>query len=108
MSTGQYLANILANTEKPHQPCLLLQSSASQSGLPLFLEALRSQVSSGYTILLSCLCPPNSLLKNRRSQGKVKIVDWSSYVPGYDEPDIKVRCTEVEKAIETGARLLLF
>ncbi|KAF9460848.1 hypothetical protein BDZ94DRAFT_1169030 [Collybia nuda] len=74
------------------QPILILQSSNSQSSLPLLRQLLSrnlalndNPISRTHTLLFCLLYHPSTLLeKNAVSSNCLKVYDWVAPVPGYD------------------------
>ncbi|KAF8445989.1 hypothetical protein L210DRAFT_3392180 [Boletus edulis BED1] len=70
---------------RPHQPLILLQSSASQTCLPVLRNLI--QPAGVHTLLFCLLYPPTSLVANwpNTSNGSLKVFDYTERVLGYSE-----------------------
>jgi elongator complex protein 5 len=87
------LSSILSNSQRSHQPFLLLQSSTAQSCLPVLRkiihqESHKNAAKQTHTLLLCFLHAPSSLIDetNLQSQGnKIDVLDYTDKVPGYDD-----------------------
>ncbi|KAA1468216.1 hypothetical protein DENSPDRAFT_857157 [Dentipellis sp. KUC8613] len=79
------LPAIVANTPRPHQPLVLLQSSVSQSCLPILRSILQTDNENGQTLLICLLYPPSSLVGDE-SRPTLQVIDRTDSVPGFDEP----------------------
>ncbi|KAI0094662.1 hypothetical protein BDY19DRAFT_34947 [Irpex rosettiformis] len=80
------LSSILANSTRPPQPFILLQSSAAQSSLPV-LNSFISKAKG--TVVLACfLYSPKIFIKQEGVQQQIDLVDCREYVLEYhDEAD---------------------
>lgn len=87
------LPPILANFQRPHQSFLLLQSSISQSCLPVLRKIISHEfhgVTSKkvHTLLFCFLYPPSALAGDASSasqDGMVEVFDHTGNVPGYND-----------------------
>lgn len=84
------LSSIVADPSgsRPHQPLILLQSSTSQTCLPVLRSLIQPARCPAQTLLFSFLYPPTSLIAADQldtSNGSLKVFDYTERVPGYDE-----------------------
>lgn len=74
---------------RPHQPLILVQSSASQTSLPVLRSLIQPAERPAQTLLFCFLYPPTSLIADwpNTSNGSLalKVFDYTEQVPGYDE-----------------------
>lgn len=99
------LSTILANRQKSNQPLVLLQSSIAQSALPILREFVNAQAEKSSTILLCALHNPSVILTEENlSRGNINVLDWTSYVPGYEDvdSDANLKLNLVKQATEKG------
>lgn len=82
----------LIDSPRPHQPLLLIQSSAAQSGLSILrqslqknLEAKASKGSPTKTLLFCFLHPPSCLVVDESSidTERLAVHDYLDNIPGY-------------------------
>ena len=87
------LSSILTNPQRVHQPFLLLQSSTSQTCLPVLQEIVNQEhhkipSKRAHTLLICFLHLPSSLTGETDSTSrddKIKVLDYTNKVPGYDD-----------------------
>lgn len=72
---------------RPHQPLILVQSSAAQTCLPVLCSLIQPAESPAKTLLFCFLYPPTSLIPDwpNTSNDSLKVFDYTERVPGYDE-----------------------
>ncbi|KAG6381215.1 hypothetical protein JVT61DRAFT_5618 [Boletus reticuloceps] len=73
---------------RPHQPLILVQSSASQTCLPVLRNLIQPAGHPVQTLLFCLLYPPTSLVANwpnTSNNGSLKVFDYTERVPGYNE-----------------------
>lgn len=75
------------SSSRPHQPLILVQSSASQTCLPVLRRLIQPARRPAQTLLFCFLYPPTFLIEDRpgTSNGSLKVFDYTERVPGYDE-----------------------
>jgi elongator complex protein 5 len=103
------LPPILANSQRPHQPLLLLQSSTSQSCLSILRKIINHEshkVTSKrvHTLLFCFLYPSSSLAENANltSQGgTIEVFDYTAKVPGYDDSWVNP-CESILASVRVG------
>ncbi|KAH0838342.1 hypothetical protein J3R83DRAFT_6621 [Lanmaoa asiatica] len=71
----------------PHQPLILVQSSTSQTCLPVLRSLIRPAKRPAQTLLFCFLYPPTSLIADWPNilNDSLKVFDYTEQVPGYDE-----------------------
>lgn len=83
------LPSIIADPSgsRPHQPLILVQSSASQTCLPVLRNLAQPTKRPIQTLLVCFLYTPTSLIAGwpNTSSGSLKVLDYTAQVPGYDE-----------------------
>lgn len=104
------LSSIFANSQRPHHPFLLLQSSTAQSCIPILRKLINldpHNISSkrSRTLLFCFLFPPSSLLEDNAilaSQGgTVEVFDYTTNVPGYEDSWINP-CDGIVASVNAG------
>ena len=109
-STMSLLPPILANSQRPHQPLVLLQSSTSQSCLSILRKIINHEshkVTSTkrvHTLLFCFLYPSSSLAENANltSQGgTIEVFDYTTKVPGYDDSWVNP-CESILASVRVG------
>jgi elongator complex protein 5 len=72
---------------RPHQPLILVQSSTSQTCLPVLYSLIQPAKRPARTLLFCFLYPPTSLIADRpnTSSDSLKVFDYTGRIPGYDE-----------------------
>lgn len=82
------LTSIVSNPagRRPHQPLIVLQSSASQTCLPVLRKLISSTKSPSRTLLFCFLYPPSALTAVRASDtdASLQFFDYTGCIPGYD------------------------
>jgi elongator complex protein 5 len=81
------LPSIIANSQRPHHPFCLLQSSSAQSCLQVLRSVInhRSHKNTTRLILLCFLHPSLSLLDETKQGHQIEVHDYTDKVPGYDD-----------------------
>lgn len=95
------LPSVLSVDDRAHNPLLLIQSSAAQSSLPILRYVLDQHIRRGELIILCTLYAPDQLLKGGKTDANVHILDWRTWIPGYE-----VEETRWEERIEKIYRVL--
>ncbi|KAF8898687.1 hypothetical protein BD779DRAFT_1666485 [Infundibulicybe gibba] len=88
---------------RAQQPLLLLQSSSSQSTIPILRQILNHNVTkatAARSILFCVLYDPSSLVDDPCSE-RLVVHNWQSHVPGYDPDDQWSTSDTQEKIIST-------
>lgn len=72
---------------RPHQPLIIVQSSTSQTCLPVLCSLIQPAKRPIQTLLFCFLYPPTSLIPHwpNTSNDSLKVFDYTERVPGYDE-----------------------
>jgi elongator complex protein 5 len=82
------LPSIIANptNSRPHQPLVIVQSSASQTCLPVLRRLIRPAKLPTQTLLFCFLYPPASLIKGwpDTSDESLKAFDYTERIPRYN------------------------
>lgn len=91
---------------RPHQPLILVQSSASQTCLPVLRNLIQPAKRPGQTLLFCFLYPPTSLIADQPnvSNGSLTVFDYTARIPGYDET--RDSCNEILVAVRSGQETL--
>jgi len=87
------LSSIYPNSQRSHQPFILLQSSIAQSCLPVLRKIINNEphkIASKqiHTLLLCFLQPPSRLIDDSNllsRSGKIDVLDYTDKIPGYDD-----------------------
>ena len=103
------LRAVLTNRQKPHQPFVLLQSSATQSGLPILREILKNDIRKCEVLLICTLYSPGTLLEDVGASDEARqpeVLDWTSCMAGFDvdgpEKNYESRGGQVEDILVNG------
>ena len=90
------------SSSRPHQPLILVQSSVSQTCLPVLRSLIRPSKRPAQTLLFCFLYPPASLIAGwpNSSGDSLKAFDYTEQVPGYDE--IHNSCNEILAIVRSG------
>ncbi|KAF9229337.1 hypothetical protein BS17DRAFT_17578 [Gyrodon lividus] len=82
------LPSIIINPSnlRPHQPLVVVQSSASQTCLPVLRRLIQPAKLPKQTLLFCYLYPPVSLIKSwpNASDESLKVFDYTERIPGYN------------------------
>ena len=76
------LSSIIANTARPPQPFVLLQSSTAQSSLPVLQNLIAKARGS---VLVACFLYPSKIFFNLGPQQQIEILDFRDHVPEYHD-----------------------
>lgn len=87
------------NGPRPHQPLILVQSSTSQTCLPVLRSLIQPAKPPAQTLLFCFLYPPPSLITDSPN-GPPKVFDYTERVPGYDE--VHDSCDEILATVRSG------
>lgn len=106
--TMTLLPSIVADPSgsRPHQPLILVQSSVSQTCLPVLRTLIQPAKRPAQTLLFCFLYPPASLIADwpNTSNGSLKVFDYTGQVPGYDE--VQNSRDEILTAVRSGQSTL--
>jgi len=91
---------------RPHQPLILVQSSASQTCLPVLRNLIQPAKCPAQALLFCFLYPPTSLIADwpNVSNGSLKVFDYTERIPGYDET--RDSRNEILVAVRSGQETL--